>query len=263
VGAVAFQQRPQRVGELDADGDVVAGIRPELRGGGPMVAAAHARVQGHDQPVIAGHAGHLQQQVPAQRRRLGLGRLPGQCGPVDPVGLGRLQRVGADVDVAVVCRDGAVGDEVASPRLQRPHEAGIVPGVEVGHLRQPGHCVPPPGLAWLQVAVGPERRDDPPGPGRVGGEGGMRGQVVAGIVGSGQHLDAEPVIQRPWPIAVLGQPVGHLVVDGIGRPDRGPQGDLEDLGQLRLQPVPYGRAAERVPVRTEQPPHLACSGLRE
>ena len=230
---------------------------------GPVVAAAHARVQGHDQPVVTGHPGHLQQQVPPQRHRLGLGRLAGQRGPVDPGRLGRLERVGADVDVAVVGGDGAVGDEVASPRLQRPHEAGVVPGVEVGHLRQPGHRVPPPGLAWLQVAVGPERRDDPPRPGRVGGEGGVRGQVVAGVVGGGQHLDAEPVVQRPRPVAVLGQPVGHLVVDGVGRLGGGAHRHLEDLGQLRLQPVPDGRAAVDVPVRAEQPPHLARLGLGE
>jgi hypothetical protein len=201
--------------------------------------------------------------VPAQRRRLRLGRLAGQCGPVDPVRLGRLQRVGADVDVAVVCRDGAVGDELQAPLLQRAHQAGVVPGVAVGRLAKAGDRLPPTGLGRLEVAVRPERRDNTPGERRVGRQGGVRRQVVRGIVGGGQDLDAELVIQGPWSVVVLGQPLRDLVVDGIGRLDRGPQGDLEDLGQLRLQPVACGRAAERVPVRTEQPPHLACSGLRE
>jgi hypothetical protein len=169
-----------------------------------VVATADARVQGHDQPVVARHAGHLQQQVPAQRRRLGLGRLPGQRGPVDPVGLGRLQRVGADVEVAVVGRDGTVGDEVHAPLLQRAHEAGAVPGVDVGHLSEAGHRVSPPRLGGLQVAVGPEGRDDPPGEGRVGGQGGMGGQVVGGVVGGGQDLDAEPLVQRPRAVRVHG-----------------------------------------------------------
>ena len=154
VGAVALQQRAQRVGELGPDGDVVAGVRPERRGRRPMVAAAHARVQGHHQPVVAGHAGHLQQQVPAQRRRLRLGRLAGQRGPVDPVRLGRLQRVGADVDVAVVGRDGAVGDEVPAPRLQRRARSRRSPRCRGRPPRQ-GRRPPPANRAGPARGSGP------------------------------------------------------------------------------------------------------------
>jgi hypothetical protein len=228
-----------------------------------VVAAAHARVQGHDQPVVTGHAGHLQQQVPPQRHRFGLACLAGQGGPVDPGGVGGLERVGADVDVAVVGGDGAVLDEVAALRLQRRHEAVVVPGVEVGHLAEAGHRLCPAGLGRLQVAVGPEGRDDPPGEGRVGGQRGVGRQVVGGVVGGGQHLDAEAVVQRPRPVVVLGQPVRDLVVDGVGRLGGRTEGDLEDLGQLRLQPVADRRAPEGVPMPAEQPPHLAPLGFGE
>ena len=40
------------------------------------------------------------------------------------------------------------------------------------------------------------------GEGRVGGERGVRGQVVARVVGGGQHLDAEALVQRPRPVGV-------------------------------------------------------------
>jgi hypothetical protein len=228
-----------------------------------VVAAPHARVQGHDQPVVTGHPGHLQQQVPPQGHRLGPGRLAGQGGPVGPGGLGRLERVGADVDVAVVGGDGAVLDEGPAPRLQRRHEAGVVPGVDLRHLAEAAHRVPPAGLGRLEVAVGPERRDDPPRPGRVGGQRGVGRQVVGRVVGGGQHLDAEPLVQRPWTVAVGGQPVGNLVVDRVGRLGRGAHRHAEDVGQLRLQPEADRRAPVGVPMAAQQPPHLARLGLRQ
>ena len=225
-----------------------------------MVAAAHAGVQGHHQPVVAGHPGHLQQHVPSERRGLRGGGLGGQRGPVDPVRLGRLQGVGADVDVAVVGRDRPVLDEVAPARLQRPHVAGVVAGVDVGGLAQLGHRVRPAGLGGLEVAVRAEGRDDPARPGRVGGERGVRGQVVARVVRGGQHRDPEPLVERPRPVGVGGQPLGQLVVDRVGRVRRRARRDVEDVTQLRLQPVAHRGAAVDVPVRAQQPPHLP--GLR-
>ena len=67
MGAEPLQQRAQRVGEVHAQRDVVAGVGPEARRGRPVVVAAHARVQRHHQPVVARHPGHLEQHVPAQR----------------------------------------------------------------------------------------------------------------------------------------------------------------------------------------------------
>ena len=256
MGAVTLQQRAQRVGELDRERDVVAGVRPEPRGGRAVVSAAHPRVQGHHQPVVTRHPGHLQQHVPPERHSLLGARVGGQRRPVDPRRLARFQGVGADVDVAVVGRDRPVLDEVPPARLQRPHVARVVASVDVRGLAQLRHRVRPPGLARLEVAVRAEGRDDPPRPGRVGRERGVRGQVVARVVGGGQHRDLEPLIERPRPIGVGRQPLGQLVVDRVGRRRRRAHPDVEDVAQLRLQPVAHRCAAVGIPVRTQQPPHL-------
>ncbi len=85
----------------------------------------------------------------------------------------------------------------------------------------------PARLRRLEVAVGPERRHHPRRPGRVRGQRGVRRQVVARVVGGGQHRDAEPLEQGPGPVGRLGQAVGDLVVDRVGgrrrRPRRRPR----------------------------------------
>ena len=218
------------------------------------------RVQGHHQPVVARHAGHLEQQVPAQRGGLGLARVGGQGHAVDPRSLRRLQRVRPDVVVAVVGRDGAVCDEVPAARLQRPHETREVAGVEVSGLAQLGHRVHPAAPAGLEIAIRAERRDDPARPGRVGGECGVRGQVAAGVVRGRQDRDPEPLVERARAIGVGGQPLGDPVVDRVRRLGRRHQVHLEDVRELCLEPPPHRRAAVDVPVRAQQPPHLP--GLR-
>ena len=100
-----------------------------------MVAAAHARVERHHEAVLARHPRHLEQHVPAEGDRLCGRRLAGERCPVDPARLGRLERVGADVFVAVVGRSRAVGKEVAATLLERPDEAGVLARIDVGGRR--------------------------------------------------------------------------------------------------------------------------------
>ena len=102
VGAEALQQRAQRVGELDADRDVMAGVRPEPLVRGPVMVAPHAGMQRHHQSVVAGHPGHLRQHVPPERHRFPVGGRAGERRAVDPRRLGGLERVGPHVGVAVV-----------------------------------------------------------------------------------------------------------------------------------------------------------------
>ena len=115
----------------------------------------------------------------------------------------------------------------------------------------------------LQVAVRPEGRDHPARPRRVSGERGVRGQVVARIVGGGEHLDPEPIEEGARPVRVLGEPVGELVVDRV----RGLRGrslrHAEDLGELGLQPEAHRRSAEDVPMRAQRAPDLARRRLVE
>ena len=84
-----------------------------------------------------------------------------------------------DVGVAVVRRHGAVGDEVAAPLLEGGDVAGVAAGVDAGGGPERRRAPASRG-GRLQVAIGPEGRDHPPGPGRVGAQGGVRGEVAAG-----------------------------------------------------------------------------------
>ena len=148
VGAVPGEQRAQRVGELGADRDVVPGVRAVPGERVRVVVAAHARVQRHDQPVVAGHPGHLQDHVPAERGRLGLGHRPGQRRPVDAVRFGGLQRRGHRVGVAVIRGHRAVRDEVpaalapAPRRIRRSRRRRCPPPRRVASPRRPS-----PGVA--------------------------------------------------------------------------------------------------------------------
>jgi hypothetical protein len=201
--------------------------------------------------------------VPAERGGLRRGRLAAQRRAVDAGGFGRRKRVGADVLVAVVGGDGAVRDEVAPAHLERPYVAVVGGGVGVGDLAEVRDGVSPAGLGGLEVAVGPERRDHAPRPRRVGGERGVRRQVVARVVGGREHRDPEPLEERARPVRVLGEPVRDVVVDRVRRVRGRTLRDLEDLSQLRLQPEAHRRAAVHVPVRAQQSPHLARAVLGE
>ena len=130
---------------------------------------------------------------------------------VEAIGLRRRERVGAHVLVAVVGRRRAVGDEVPAARLHRGHEPGVVAGVDAGRP-PPAASISSgqPGRRRLQVAIGPEGRDHAAAEGRVGGERGVRGQVVARVVGGGEHLDVEALEQRPRPEGRLGEARGEL-----------------------------------------------------
>src|SRR6185437_17075963 len=106
----------------------------------------------------------------------------GECRGVDLFRLAGVQRVGADVLVAVVRGGGAVVEEVPAAALHRGHPAGVAAGVGVGGLAQPANEPRPAIVRRLEVAVRTEGRDDATGPGVVGRERGVRGQGAAGIV---------------------------------------------------------------------------------
>ena len=73
-------------------------------------------------------------------------RLARERGPIDARRLGRLERIGANVLVAVVGGGRAVRQEVPATLLERLEVAGVVAGVDVGGAqrgaptasRQPG-----------------------------------------------------------------------------------------------------------------------------
>ena len=150
--------------------------------------------------------------------------------------------------------------EVRPALLHRDDPAGVRAGVGAAHRAEPRHRVRPSRSGHLQVPVRPEGGEHAAGEAGIRGQGGVGGEVVARVVGGGQHLDAEPLEQRPGPVGVLGEPLGDLVVDRVRGLCRRPDGDVEDLGELRLEPVPRRRTAEQGPVLAQPAPHLA--GLR-
>lgn len=225
--------------------------------------APHANVQRHGQAVLGRHPRHLEQHVPPQGHRLGWQSRAALRSLVDPIGLGCLQRLGPRVRVGVVRGPGAVLDEIETPALHRGDPAGISAGVDARDLTQVGHGLGPAGLGRLEVAIGAEGRYDPPRPRRVRYQRGVRRKVVARIVRRGEHGYLEAREQRPRLVGVLGQPVGEVVVDGVGRGGRGSNDHAEDLGELGLQPVPHRGRAEDVPVRAEQTPGLTRRSLGE
>ena len=224
---------------------------------GSVVPAPHGGVQRHHQPVLAGHPGHLEQHVPAQRDRLRGGRLAararrGRCGRPSEGSSGSVRTSSWlwSADVA------AAGDEVPAAGLHRRDEPRVVVRGRAGHLGQPRHPLRPAGAAELEVAIGPEGRDHAAGPRRVGGQRRVRGEVVARVVGGGQHRDPEPLEQGARPEGGLGEAGRQLVVDRVRRVGGRTALDAEDLHQLVLEPVPDGRAAEHVPVGAHPPPDV-------
>ena len=168
--AEALEQRPQRVGELERDRDVVTRVGAEARGGRGVVAPDDAWMKHHHEPVVARHPRHLEHHVPPERDRLGRGRLACERGPVDALGIGEVERIGACIEMAVVRRGCAMLDEELPPLLERPEIARVVARVDPRCLGQLGDRRGPARLGGLEKPVGPERRDHPPRPGRVLGQ---------------------------------------------------------------------------------------------
>ena len=214
-------------------------------------------MQGHDQTVVHGHLCHLQHHVPAQRGRLLRRGLAPQRRGVDPRGLGGRQLERHDVGVAVVGGDGAVLLEVAPALGQRPQVPPEVAGVLAGRLGQPAHEMGEARAARFQVAVGAERRDHPAVEARVRGECRMVREVVAGVIGRGEHVDPEALEQLPWPELVRSETLGHPVVDEVGGLRARSLRHAEDAAEDALHPEPAGSPAEQGPSarrRSARPP---------
>ena len=237
---------------------------PKRACGRPVMAAAHARVQRHHEPVLARHPRHLQQHVAAERGGLVHRRLARQRRAVDARRVAGVERVGAHVLVAVVGRDRAVRDEVPPPHLERAHVAGVVAGVDVRDLAQPRHGLGPAGLRRLEIAVRAERRDHAARPARVGGERVVGREVVARD-------------RRWWPAPRSGS--ARRARAGGRRPRRGARragrrsrppcprdgrsATSKISAELRLQPEAHRRAAEDGPVLAQPPPDRARGVLGE
>ena len=244
-------------GELDGDRDVVAGVRPEAVARRRVVVAVDAGVQRHDEAVLGGHPRHLHEHVPPERGRLRLGHgLPDERRRVDPRGLGRLERQGDDVGVAVVGRDAAVRLEEAAPVLERGEVAGVGGGVDVGGDAQRLDELGEVGAGRLEVAVGPEGGQRP----------GSRSVGSAAQAGGGAR--GRRPGRRSWPAprsrtARPGPAGGTPASPAPRRPrrrcasavaGRRALGHAEDVRQHALEPEPARGAAEGRPVLAEQPP---------
>jgi hypothetical protein len=138
--------------------------------------------------------------VTPERRRLRRGGLPGESVGVDASGVGRVQGRGHRVGVAVVGGDGAVREEMPAALLQSGEVAGVVADLGVGDGAEALDGVGPARRRRFQIPVRAERRRDPRGDRRIGRQSGVRRQVVGGVVGGGQEVDAEPLEQGSRPV---------------------------------------------------------------
>ena len=116
------------------------------------------------------------------------------------------------------------------------------------------------GGGGVEILVGPERGEHAAGERRVGGERCVHREVVHGVVGGGEHLDAEALEQGARAVRGVAESSGDLVVDGVGRLGRGLDVDVEERGELVRQPVARCGAGVEVPMARERAPGLARVG---
>ena len=186
------------------------------------------------------------------------GAVPGQRRAVDPLGLGRVERLGADVLVAVVGGHAAVAPEVrrAGPPSRRPS-----PRRTRCRPRRPrrgastsrAHSGRPASRYLSGRNVGTTR------PVKVGSS---RRAACAARSSTGSSVVAstsipEPVEQRARTERRLRELVGDPVVELVGGLGARPQVQAEHVDQRGLQPVLDGGPAVHGPVLAQQAPGLA------
>jgi len=214
-------------------------------------------VDRHDEAVVGGHAGLLEDHVAAQ----GVGLLRGDrhlAGlGVEALGLLRLHRLRPHIAVGVVGGHRAVGLEEGPAVLHRGDPAGVGAGVDAADLGEGVDEAVPVDARRLEVLVRAERGRDLTRPGGVVLELDVVRQVVARIVRGGDELDLEAVVQRARQERRRLQLLGDRVVDlvrGLGR-----RGDVdpEDVGELGLEPELDRAAPVDLPVGAEEAERVA------
>src|SRR5215211_466212 len=148
-----------------------------------------------------------------QRSGLHLGGFPLTSRCVNALCLSHLEQVGASVEVAVIRGNGTVVLEILATVLQGGDVTVVVTGIDAGHLSQPVNIGIPVRLRGLKVFVGAEGRDDSTLPGLVIAKELVGGQVVAGVVGGGEEVDLEPLIQRTRLELRRSKTAGDLLID--------------------------------------------------
>jgi hypothetical protein len=77
-------------------------------------------------------------------------------------------------------------------------------------------------------------------------------QVVRRVVGRGQHLDAEPLVERAGTELRGRDPLGDRVVERVGGLGRRREVEAEDVGEPGLEPQLHRGPAVRGPVRAQE-----------
>lgn len=95
-------------------------------------------------------------------------------------------------------------DKEAAAVLQRRHVPLVVAGVDLGHLAEAPDRRRPVQPMRLEISIRAEIGDHPPRPRRIRCQRGVRGQVIAGVSGRGEHTDPEPLVQGAGPEGVVG-----------------------------------------------------------
>ena len=151
-------------------------------------------------------------------------------------------------------------DERSSPLTQCREVATVTTRVDVGEHAELCDGGSPPDMVDVRESIGPKRRHDAV----LAKSGAQRRMVLergGRSVGRRNQFDAEPVEQCERSEVGLGQAGADQVVTLVGGLGRQSDVEVEQLGELMLEPVPTRGPAKEVPVCTQPTPDRASVPL--
>ncbi len=233
----------------------MAGVAAELLEAGQVVVPVRARVDGHDQPVLDGHARHLVHHVGFEDIAV-LGRpLTAPCAGEEFLGVGPVQLEGQGGAHPVVCGHRAMLHEVAAAVFHRPDIPGVTCRAVTGGPDQAVDVLHPAGVRNVDVGIRPEGGDHPAAERAVRGDGGMVLQVIERIIRGGEHLDVEVGEELAWAERRLTQTRLEGIEGAVRRGFGNLLVQLEDVLEFRADPVSGRGSLEQRPRLAELAPH--------
>ena len=227
-------------------GNVCALVRTETPEHCRIMVADRAGVDLHDQPVLAAHAGHLNQHMRGEASGVCCRRLARQAPLENCVGLVGSENLGKRRFRPMIGGGRAHLSEEIAAGLQRRNIGAVIANVDAGDgaqqvdLLRPGRLIDP-----VNDLVRTKSRVYAPVPVRF-----LDRLVVfesiGGCVGSSQRLHPKLFVQLAGRKFRGGQPFGYLVVDSLGVRRSQLFGNAKEIVKLIPQPQSGGRTLKQV-----------------